>query len=200
MENEKTMDDKKSLKRERVKMYFLEAAKEIIINEGHEKVSVRKVADMAGYSYATIYNYFENLNELLWEVKGVMVEDLFKALQKKMHRVTYDIAEVKEGFKIYIEYYFENPNVFKFFYFYPLRKPSKKTVDTEAGPDFNAMWKETFKGLILEGRLLEKDIEAVAKTFIYAIHGLIMLCLFNNGDLTEENAYKELDKIVDYIL
>lgn len=200
MESDKVMDAKKSLKRERIKMYFLEAAKEIIIKEGHEQVSARRVADIAGYSYATIYNYFANLNELMWEVKEVMIEELLEVLQKKMQRTTYDIEEIKRGFRIYTEYYFENPNVFKFFYFYPLSKPSNKAVGTEPEPDFSIMWKETFRGLVLEGRLQEKDIEVVAKTLIYAIHGLIMLCLSNNGDLTEENVYKELDEIIDYIL
>ena len=200
MEIDRVMDAKKSLKRERIKMYFLEAAKEIIIKEGHEQVSARKVADIAGYSYATIYNYFANLNELMWEVKEAMIEELLEALQKKMQRTTHDIEEVKRGFRIYTEYYFENPNVFKFFYFYPLSKPDKKKISTEARPDFDLMWKETFKGLVLEGKLREKDIEIVAKTLIYAIHGLIMLCFSNNGDLTEENVYEELDIMVDYII
>ncbi|MHB1392234.1 MAG: TetR/AcrR family transcriptional regulator [Clostridia bacterium] len=199
MKKVKAMDDKKSLKRERIKMYFLEAAKEIIINEGYEKVSVRKVADIAGYSYATIYNYFADLNELMWEVKEIMIKDLYEVLQKKMHRVTYDIAEVKKGFRIYVEYYFENPNVFKFFYFYPLSKPDNKKEE-EAGPDYDSMWSETFKGLVLEGKLRKEDIEVAAKTFIYAIHGLIMLSLSGNGDLTEEKVYEELDEMVDYII
>ncbi len=200
MMDEKTVDDKRNLKRERIKMYFIEAAKEIIINEGYASVSVRKVADMAGYSYATIYNYFADLNELMWEVKEVMVEELVEALQKKMQRTTYDIEEVKKGIRIYTEYYFKNPNVFEFFYFCPLSKPDNKTADKKEVPDFDAIWKETFKGLVLEGRLREQDIEVVAKTFIYAIHGLIMLSFSNNGDLTEKKVYEELDKIVDFIL
>lgn len=200
MKNQKAVDDKKSIKKQRIKTYFLEAAKEIIINEGHEKVSVRKVADIAGYSYATIYNYFADLNELLWEVKEAMIEDIFEALQKKMQRTTYDMDEVKAGFRIYTEYYFENPNVFKFFYFYPLSKPSGKILDGRDGPDYGSMWQDTFKGLIHEGKLRMEDIEAASKTIIYAMHGLIMLFLSNNGDLTEENVYEELDRMVDYIL
>ncbi len=81
-----------------------------------------------------------------------------------------------------------------------MSKPDNKTADKKEVPDFDAIWKETFKGLILEGKMLEKDIEVVAKTFIYAIHGLIMLCFSSNGDLTEEKVYEELDEIVDYIM
>ncbi|MFZ5967247.1 MAG: TetR/AcrR family transcriptional regulator [Bacillota bacterium] len=194
----KMIDDKKNLKRQRIKMYFLEAAKEIIMNEGVENVSVRKVADIAGYSYATIYNYFADLNDLLWDVKSVMINELVEVIQKRMHPVSYDIDGIKRLFRIYVAYYFENPNVFKFFYFHQVSKPNKKTENIE--PNFEEMWKETFKGFVLEGKLQEKNIEIVAKTFIYAIHGMIALSFSNNGDLTEENVYKDLEKIVDYLL
>lgn len=200
MKNERAADDKKNLKRQRIKTYFLEAAKEIIIKEGYEKVSVRKVADMAGYSYATIYNYFRDLNELLWEVKEAMIEDIFEALRKEAGLKTYDIGGMKAGFRAYIEYYFKNPNIFKFFYFYPHTRPREKAPAEKGEPDFAAMWRKTFKELILEGKLRMEELEIAAKTIIYAMHGLIMLCLSNNGDLTEENVYKEMDRLVDYIL
>lgn len=194
------MDDKKNLKRQRIKSFFLEAAKDIIINEGHEKVSVRSVADIAGYSYATIYNYFEDLNQMMREVKGIMIVELFEALQKKMHRTAYDVEELKKGLRIYVEYYFQNPNIFKFFYFYSFGKPTGSTEEADYGIDYGSMWREAFKGLVQEGKMMEQDIEVVAKTLIYAMHGLITLCFSGNGDLTEEKVYEELDRIVDYIL
>lgn len=200
MKKEKAMDDKKNLKRQRIKAYFLEAAKEIIINEGHEKVSARRVADMAGYSYATIYNYFKDINQMMREVKEAMVMELFGTLQKKMIRTAYDAEELKKGLRIYIEYYFENPNIFKFFYFYPFGRPSDEFEATYSRIDFGSMWSEAFKGLVQEGRIREQDIEITAKTLIYSIHGLITLCFSSNGDLTEEKVYAELDKIVDFIL
>lgn len=200
MNSEKTAEDKKNLKRQRIKMYFLEATKEVIISEGYEKVSVRRVADIAGYSYATIYNYFADLNQLMREVKQVMIVELFETLQGKMQRKAYDMDEIKESFRLYVEYYFKNPNVFKFFYFYPFGRPSQAAEIEGEAPDYGSMWKETFKGLVLEGKIKEQDIEVVAKTLIYAIHGLIMLCFSNNGDLTEEKVYEELDRILEFVL
>jgi len=199
MEN-KIVDGKQSLKRSRIKAYFLEAAKEVIINEGVESVSVRKVADAAGYSYATLYNYFEDLNELLWDVKQAIINDLIELMQKKMHNVSLDLNGIKRLFKIYITHYFENPNIFKFFYFHKLNQPSKKTEGTGVEPDFNAMMKETFKSFVVEGKFNEQDIEVVGKTFIYAVHGMMTLFFTGNGDLTEEMLYEELDKMIDYLL
>ena len=50
----------KELKEQRIKGYFIQAAKEILVGEGIKSLSVRSVSERAGYSYTTIYNYFEN--------------------------------------------------------------------------------------------------------------------------------------------
>ena len=45
-------------------MYFIEATQELILKEGLENLSIKKIAEKAGYNSATIYNYFENLEVL----------------------------------------------------------------------------------------------------------------------------------------
>lgn len=45
--------------------YFIEAAHELIQSEGLELLTIRKVSDLAGYNSATLYNYFENLDNLV---------------------------------------------------------------------------------------------------------------------------------------
>jgi AcrR family transcriptional regulator len=50
--------DRQAIKASGIRSYFILAAKEIISIEGVNHVSVRKVPKKAGYSYATIYNYF----------------------------------------------------------------------------------------------------------------------------------------------
>lgn len=45
--------------------YFIEAAYQLIEEEGLELLTIRKVADVAGYNSATLYNYFENLDSLV---------------------------------------------------------------------------------------------------------------------------------------
>jgi len=48
-----------TIKKRRVMTYFIEAANEIIKEEGINGITIRKVADKAGFNSATIYNYFE---------------------------------------------------------------------------------------------------------------------------------------------
>lgn len=202
MKGAKTLkrDNSEQIKRIRIKRYFIEAAKEIIVNEGLESISIRNVAKIAGYSCATIYNYFEDLNELLWEVKQTMIIDIIQLMQEEIMDITIDILGLKKIFKIYITYYLENPNIFKFFYFHKLKKPARKTEVDSIEPDFDKMTEETFKNFVIEGKLRETDIEVVGKTLIYSVHGMLTLFFTENGDLTVETLYKDLDKMIDYIL
>lgn len=55
----------KELKKNRMLRYFIDAASEIIENESIEAITVRKVASLAGYNSATLYNYFDNLDHLI---------------------------------------------------------------------------------------------------------------------------------------
>ena len=58
--------DKKIIQEERMKGYFIQATKEILKGEGLRAASVRNIADQAGYSYATLYNYFKDIKELIF--------------------------------------------------------------------------------------------------------------------------------------
>ena len=200
MKQNQVNDDKKNFKRQRIKMHFLEAAKEIIMIEGVENVSVRKVADVAGYSYGTIYNYFKDLNELFWEVRNLVIRDITVYMHNKINEPLYDLEGIKKLFKIYITYYFENPNVFKFFYFHQLSKRDGALKGTEGELNFEEIWKETLKGFVSDGTLKKTDIEVVSKIFIYAMHGMIAISFSDNDSLSQEAVYHDLEKIIDYLL
>ncbi|MDF2821115.1 MAG: uncharacterized protein K0R15_1556 [Clostridiales bacterium] len=200
MNTEKVIEDKQSIKRKRIKKYFLNAAKEIIITEGVENLSVRKIADIAGYSYTTIYNYYTDLNELLREVKVIMVNDLIEHIQKKMRRITYDLINLKILLNAYMSYYFENPNVFKFFYLHRMGKMDNNLEEGESRPNYKEIWKEAFSGFAHNGIFMEKDTEVLAKIFIYSMHGMMTLSFSEKGNITQENVYEDLEKIVDYLI
>ena len=58
----------KELQEQRMKGYFLQATKDMLKSEGLKSVNVRAIADRAGYSYATLYNYFKDINDLKYDL------------------------------------------------------------------------------------------------------------------------------------
>lgn len=57
---------KKEIQMSRMWKYFVDATAEIIEEEGLENVTIRKIADKAGYNSATIYNYFGEISHLIF--------------------------------------------------------------------------------------------------------------------------------------
>lgn len=59
----------KEIQMGRMWKYFVDATAEIIEEEGLENVTIRKVADKAGYNSATIYNYFSEVSHLIFSLQ-----------------------------------------------------------------------------------------------------------------------------------
>ncbi len=173
----------------------MEAAKQIISSEGVECISARKIADLAGYSYATIYNYFKDLDELLGETKALMVADVTNHMRDVIDVKPQSIEDVKRLLATYVRYHLGHPHIFRFFYFYRL---SDHEVRKEQY-DFSAPWVETFRFLVEGGSLKEDEVGSCAKALIYATHGLLTLFLSGNG-LTEETLFADLNGMIDFIL
>ena len=192
---EKDTNEKQSIKIQRVKTYFIQAAKEIIVSEGVENVTVRKVAEKAGYAYTTIYNYFTDVNELLKAVKDVMIGDVMCHMQGDMQDKIIDLEEIKRSNRAYVTYYIDHPHIFHFFYSYRLNPES---TEPEL-PDFEKHWEMTYGSFVEKGVIKKDDIRVIAKIMIYSIHGLLALYFSDNG-MKEENLFEDLDSIINHLL
>lgn len=196
MDESKEVSDKQNLKNQRVKSYFVQAAKKIILDEGVENVSVRKVADSAGYTFSTIYNYYGTLNELLQDVKADMIHDLILHMQNILPQKVFDLDDIKKQNRLYVEYFIQNPNIFSFFYSYRLHPIEKGRAEV---PDFSMQYLETYRGFVESGVIMESEVSSLAKTFIYSLQGLLALYFSDNG-MSVEMLYEELDQVADFLL
>lgn len=186
-------EEQAKLKSERVRDGFIQAAKEIILREGVEAVSARKIAQQTGYSYATIYHYFADLNALLLAVKERMVEDVAAHLSAESapFRSVEDLKRVNRG---YAQYYLDRPHVYHFFYSYRFSTEPEPNYDLR----FQEGWYFAYDAFVQRGILRREDIPIAAKTMIYTIHGLLALYFSSNG-LTREAFFQDLDQAADYM-
>lgn len=65
MSNDSAFEPPLTVKRKRMMIYFINATEKLIREDGLSNVSIRKVAHEAGYNSATIYNYFQDLDQLI---------------------------------------------------------------------------------------------------------------------------------------
>ncbi|MDR0207511.1 MAG: TetR/AcrR family transcriptional regulator [Bacteroidales bacterium] len=108
--------DKKEIQEQRIKGYFIDAAKELLKGEGLSVVSVRSVADKAGYSYATLYNYFKDLNDLIFECVRDFQAECETAVKSKIKKSGQGKDKIKATVQAYVEYFTEYSGVFELFF------------------------------------------------------------------------------------
>jgi len=192
MTNGKT-NNQESIKRTRVKSYFLEATKEIILEQGPYNVTVRKIAEKSGYSYGSIYNYYKDLDVLMFEVKNLMINDMIEDLSKLPSNEIYTIGDLKYISHMFIDYFMNNKHLYEFFYDYTIKKDGKTAMeDIKFDNSVNTM----LKGLVKNNIIQNNEIEAVAKTIGYSLYGMLTL-YFSSNDLTKETIHKDLDLIIE---
>lgn len=108
---------KKEIQNERKIRYFVEAVWEIEDTEGVEAVTARKVADLAGYNVATLYNYFENLNHLLAFASLRHLKEYAMALPKYTAGITNPLTLYMKTWECFNYYGFQEPLVYKNLFF-----------------------------------------------------------------------------------
>jgi AcrR family transcriptional regulator len=184
------------LKLKRTKSFFINATKELILNEGVEQITVRKIAEKSGYSYATIYHYFVDLDTLLFETKNAIIMDMVEVMSMKPTEQGLTLEQVKDNNKKFLQYFINHPNVYHFLYRHPLKNSSIPLFDNL---DIGEAYWDTYKGFVKSGVISKEEVPVIAKTLIYNIYGLLGLFFSSNG-LTQEKVFKDMDEITDFIL
>jgi AcrR family transcriptional regulator len=97
--------------------YFIEAADEIIRQEGIEAVTIRKAADKAGYTSATLYNYFENLTHLVFLAALNHLEEYYAALPKYLAGSTNSVERYLAIAQCFTEFSLAKPDIYELLFF-----------------------------------------------------------------------------------
>ena len=72
--------ERRLAEREQIKKKIFDAASDIIIAEGFEKLSVRKIADRIEYSPGVIYNYFKDKNEIIELIIAENIQRIYASM------------------------------------------------------------------------------------------------------------------------
>ncbi|MGG3449336.1 TetR/AcrR family transcriptional regulator [Domibacillus aminovorans] len=96
----------------RMMSYFINATADIIEKEGVDKVTIRKIADLAGYNSATIYNYFEDLSHLIFFASMSFVKKYTDALPKYIEKSKNPLERYFLIWECFCKYSFESPKIY----------------------------------------------------------------------------------------
>ena len=184
--------DRKEIQKQRMMRYFTDAAKEIILEEGIKGLSARKVGERAGYSYATIYNYFSDFNSLISYCVFDFLEDCYKYMISFRDDNKNCIEQIEEYSLAYFKYFAENPDLFQLIFVEDLGKAPEELMKNNMYPSVSLLLKEGVVSCAKEGYIRKEDVEALAEIIGASIHGKLLF--FIKG-----RSMEKLDKMLDCI-
>jgi AcrR family transcriptional regulator len=95
----------KSLLRQEI----LDAARDILVREGYDGLSMRKVAEKIEYSPTAIYLHFKDRDDLVFCVCEQLMGGLVKELQRVAERHADPLVALEKGLRRYVEFGLKHP-------------------------------------------------------------------------------------------
>ena len=148
-----------SIKQKRVMRYFIEATEELIKKEGFAGLTIRKIANAAGYNSATLYNYFEDLADLMLFSSISFLKAYVHELNRRIKPGMSALDRYKTIYETFDKYSFQNPEVFYNLFFgkYSHKLPAVIKQYYELFPEELEGHSPAIRGMLLEGNMYLRD-------------------------------------------
>lgn len=173
--------------KEETRENILDAALEIVKEEGWQSLSMRKIADKIEYTAPIIYEYFANKEGILLELTRTGYIILGADLRTTM-AATYDPAEQLEAMWIsYWNFAFSNKELYRLMYGVDMVccEMTKSMPEAESS---NRLFFDVIEKLVTPKNNTEEFVCRKFYTFWSIIHGLISINLVNKGRGQEMNS------------
>ncbi len=193
--------EKKELQEQRMKGYFIQATKDLIKGEGLKSVSVRNIADRAGYSYATLYNYFSDVKDLIFECVKDFQDEATEFIETETRHSERGLPKIKSIAQAYMKYFVQYPGTFELFYIEKTSDVAKGQPTIELINTFlDRLTLEEWEYCINEGLLAEDTASIMKRQLQYEVLGMLLLYMTRKHPASYLEFVKISVQQIDHIL
>lgn len=204
---------RKNKHKDNMMISFIKATEELIDELGIEKVTLRKIAERSGYNSATIYNYFENLDHLIFYAAMDKIQDYSLALGPHLKDAKNAMDVFLKVWECFCSFAYKEPEIYNAIFFPNLNKNldyymeeyysffpmdlSHLNINVSTmilRGDIKKRAKSTIEACVDEGYILEKDADRFNDITLLIFEGFLKRILKN------QVIYEEANKLtMDYI-
>lgn len=184
------IDWSKDEEKRRNAITFVETTQKLIDSEGLENISIRKIAEHAGFHNSTIYLYFEDINQLIL----LASQKHFIAYARKLEQLNKMDGDPKEKFlaiwQAFGEMAFHKPHIFRNYFFGKHSNELSKIINLyydlfpEEKPSYMGSIKEMYYGNDIFYRCLQTlnplvnaESTCIREDNIHLLNTIIVACL-----------------------
>lgn len=182
-----------------LRQLILDSTRSIVEQDGLIGLSARKIASKIEYSAGTIYNVFENLDDLLLTIQVNMLEDAARTLNevpKPVDARTY----VEDLARHYVDFALRHRRLWNLLFQHQL--PIGAVVSTALHERVNAIVAivaTALRPLLPKSR--PEDLDRTARVLWAAVHGVSAIAVTDKGPtMTTETAQSYAAQLIDAVL
>jgi len=166
---------------EEIKEMVLKAAENIVTEEGFAKLKVRKVAMDIGYTVGSVYMVFDNMDDLIMQIKGRTLDEIANQLKQVINNENAEPV-INQLAKTYLTYADQNFNRWSMIF-------DHRLADAESAPEWYQQKVDAIFSLVeLQFRQLstshnDEQNKLAARALWSGVHGICILSLSGKMDL-----------------
>jgi AcrR family transcriptional regulator len=175
--------ERKEKQKLEIRKAILDASMKLFMEQGFENVSIRKIADLIEYSPTTVYLYFKDKNEILFNLHELGFQ--------KMAEYTIDLWTIKNPLvrlhkmgEYYLQFGLENPAFYELMFILKAPMEALQGLDCEwkSGDQALGKLKETIQECMEKGLIEKGDVDASAMAIWSMVHGMVALAIRDRFD------------------
>ncbi len=197
--------ERKEKQKAELRQLILEASVKLFSEQGYQGFSMRKIADMIQYSPTTVYLYFKDKNEILYELHELGFEK-FGIMNQNLFDINNPLLRLHKMGENYIRFGLENPEYYDLMFLIPAPMEFiKNKEEWKCGEDALNQLKNILQECVDKKLIKPGDINTMAMAIWGMVHGLVSLSIRQRFDkLVDEKdviptMYKSLNWLVNVI-
>ena len=193
--------ERKEIQEQRIRGYFIEATREILKGEGLKSVNVRVVAERAGYSYATLYNHFKDIKELIFICVQDFQLEAESIIKDKTKKIPGGKDRIREIVKAYISYFTQYQGIFELFFLEKMTSLSGKQPTAELIFTFlDRLTGDEWNHCVEQGIYPAGEASVRMKEMKYLVTGMLLMYMNRMHPESYEQFLQDVDSQVSFVL
>lgn len=169
--------ERRTLQKQELRSTILAAAAESFLEHGYEHFSLRQVAERIGYSATTIYLYFKNKDDLLFEV----ITDGWQRFSDEFLAAAAAADDPLERLhamgRVYVSFGLNNPAVYGLMFVQRTDFLMHENLHSRGKPvDLFVVLCDTVQAAIEAGIFPRGDVVGYSDAYWASVHGIVTLC------------------------
>ena len=172
--------ERKEKQKQEIKKMILDASMKLFMEQGFENVSIRKIADLIEYSPTTVYLYFKDKNEILFNLHEMGFQKMAE-YNTDLWTIKNPVVRLTKMGEYYLQFGLENPAFYELMFILKAPMEALEKLDEKcewkSGDQALGKLKETIQECMDKGLIDKGDVHAVSMAIWSMVHGMVALAI-----------------------